>query len=143
MSSQQRLVSRRTFLTAASLGVIGSVVALQSAGALVPEANARSQPSSLNISLYSDKMDIDQRLFPLQQKLDYAIAIKSECKTFHAFHIANAKGERIVSIANVGPGQTVPVKWRFIEAGDYTLINERLPGYLTAAGLMETKFTVE
>lgn len=142
MMSQQLLLSRRTFLTAMSLGVVGSAVSLRGANALVPETNARTKPSSLNIVLYTDKMDIDQRLFPLQQKLAYSFAITSECMMFHAFHIANAKGERLITIPNIGPGQTVTMDWMFDEAGDYTLINERFSGYLYPGGLMETTVTV-
>jgi hypothetical protein len=35
------------------------------------------------------------------------------------------------------------LKWKFLEAGDYTLINEHLSGYLMPGGLIETKVTVE
>ncbi len=145
MTSQpQLLLSRRTFLTAIGLGIAGSAVSLRGASALVPEANARSQPSSISVVIYDDKTDVDKRLFPLQQNVDYSIAIKSECKTgFHAFHIVNAKKERLLTIPNVGPGQTVPLKWKFTEAGDYTLINEHLSGYLMPGRLVETKVTVE
>jgi hypothetical protein len=144
MTSQPYLLSRRTFLTAVSLGIAGSAVSLGRVSALVPETNARSQPSSINIVLYDDKIDVDKRLFPLQQNLDYAFAVRSECKMgFHAFHIVNAKNDRLLTIPNVGPGQAVPLKWMFLEAGDYTLINEHLSGYLMPGGLVETKVTVE
>ena len=144
MMSQSQLLSRRTFLTAIGLGIAGSAVSLRRVSALVPEANARSQPASINVVIYDDKTDVDKRLFPLQQNVDYSIAIKSECKTgFHAFHIANAKKERLLTIPNVGPGQTVPLKWKFTEAGDYILINEHLSGYLTPGRLVETNVTVE
>ena len=143
MTSQSHLLSRRTFLTAASLGIAGGVVSLKGASALVPETNARAQPSSINIVLYDEKCDVDQRLFPLQQNVAYPLVIKSECKTFHAFHIANARSDRILTIPNVGPGQAIPLKWMFTEAGDYTLINERLSGYLMPGVIIETKVTVE
>jgi hypothetical protein len=144
MMSQSHLLSRRTFLTAISLGIAGSAISLRGASALVPETNARTQPAAINIVLYDAKTDVDKRLFPLQQNVDYAFTIKSECKLgFHAFHIANAKNERLLTIPNVGPGQTIPLKWMFTEAGDYTLINEALSGYLMTGGVIVTKVTVE
>src|SRR4051794_13673636 len=144
MTSQSHLLSRRTFVTAISLGIAGSALSLGPTGALARETNARTNPSSISVVLYDDKTDVDKRLFPLRQNLDYAFAIKSECKTgFHAFHIVNAKNERLLTIPNVGPGQTVPMKWKFLEAGDYTLVNEHLSGYLTPGRLVETKVTVD
>ena len=144
MMSLSHLLSRRTFVTAIGLGIAGSALSLGRTGALARETNARTQPSSINIVIYDDKTDVDKRLFPLQQNVDYAFTIKSECKMgFHAFHIVNAKKERLLTIPNVGPGQTVPLKWMFIEAGDYTLVNEGLPGYLVPGSLTETKVTVE
>ena len=144
MTSQPHLFSRRAFVAAMSLGIAGSVATLRGASALVPETNARTHPSSIAIVLYDDKTDVDKRLFPLQRNIDYAFAIKSECKMgFHAFHIVNAKKERILTIPNVGPGQTVPLKWMFTEVGDYALVNEGLSGYLVPSSLMETRLTVE
>jgi hypothetical protein len=143
MSSLQRLVSRRTFLAATSLSVIGSAVTLRGASAHVPEANAQTQPSSINVVLYDDKTDVDMPRF-LQRNFEYPFTIKSECKRgFHAFHIVNAKKERLLTIPNVGPGQTVPLKWTFLKAGDYTLVNEHLAGYLLPGSQTETKLSVE
>lgn len=143
MASQPFLVSRRRFLSAMSLGVAGSVTALHDVRAFVPKTNARTQPSAINVVLYDDKTDVDRRLFPLQQGRSYSIAIRGEGKVFHAFHIANARNKRLITIPNVGPGQTVSMKWKFTEAGEYTLINECLAGYLNKGGLIETKVTVE
>jgi hypothetical protein len=145
MTSQpQFLLSRRTFVTAIGLGVAGSAISLGRVDALAAESNARTKPSSINIVLYDDKTDVDKRLFPLQQNLDYAFAIKSECKTgFHAFHIVNAKGEQLLTVPSLPPHQTVPLKWKFTEAGDYTLVNEHLAGYLKPRTLTEIKVTVQ
>jgi hypothetical protein len=143
MTSQSHLLSRRTFVTAIGFGIAGSALSLGRTDALARETNARTQPSAINIVLYDDKTDVDQRLFPLQQNVDYAFAIKSECKMgFHAIHIVNARKERLLTIPNVGPGQTVPLKWMFTDAGDYTLVNEGLSGYLVPGSLVETKLTV-
>jgi hypothetical protein len=143
MTSPSHLLSRRTFVTAIGIGIAGSAFSLGQTGALARETNARTQPSTINIVLYDDRTDVDKRLFPLQQNVDYDFAVKSECKMgFHAIHLVNSKKERLLTIPNVGPGETVPLKWMFIQAGDYTLVNEGLPGYLVPGSLVETKLTV-
>lgn len=129
MTARAQLITRRDFIAAMGIGIAGSVLALRGASAALPDSSARDQPSTLNVVMYEDKINVDLRLAPFQAGTSYTLSVHSECRVFQGFAIENAKGETIASLQNVPPKQTATLDVTFPEAGDYDFINKSLGGY--------------
>lgn len=130
MTTRAQLITRRDFVAAIGIGIAGSALALHGASAAYPDSNARNQPSTLNVVMYEDKIDVDLRLAPFRAGTKYRLLVHSECPVFEGFAIENARGETFASLQNVPPKQTSTLELTFPDAGDYVLVNRSLGAYI-------------
>jgi hypothetical protein len=129
MTEHPQSITRRDCLTAFGIGLAGVALTLRGASAALPDSNARAQPSTLNVVMYADKIDVDLRLAPFRAGTKYTLSVHSECQVFQGFAIENSNGETVASLQNVPPKQTTTLDVTFPEAGDYAFVNKSLGGY--------------
>lgn len=129
MVTRAQIMTRRDFVTALGLGLAGGALALHGAKAAYPDSNARAQPSTLNVVMFEDKINVDLRLAPFRAGTMYQLSVHSECRLFQGFAIENASGEIIASLQDVPPKQTATLDVTFPAAGDYMFVNKSLGGY--------------